>query len=56
MRRRFSLLKRLAETDEWRDYLPALEIEPHLSSQNTVRPSALPERRLPAGIHATVQS
>ena len=56
MRRRFSLLKRLAETEEWRDYLPALDIEPRPPSRNMVRPSALPERRLPAQIHATLQS
>ena len=56
MRRRLGLLKCLAETDEWRDYLPALDIEPHLSSPNIARPSALPEARLPAQIHATLQS
>lgn len=32
LRRRFSLLKRLAETDEWRDYLPAQDIESHRPS------------------------
>lgn len=32
MRRRFALLKRVAETDEWRDYLPSFVDESHLQA------------------------
>lgn len=56
LRRRFSLLKRLAETEEWCDYIPAQAINPHLPSSKIIRPSRLPERRLSAQIQATVQS
>lgn len=58
MRRRFNLLKRLAETEEWREYLPALDIEPHLSSPQPLRPSVLPEKRparIPAPAEASVR-
>lgn len=47
MRRRFTLLKRIAETDEWRDYLPAQDVEPGLPSRNIVELSSLPEKPVP---------
>lgn len=55
MRRRFALLKRLAETDEWRDYLPAFLAEPQVSSPHVSRAPAHEGRR-PVRIGATVEA
>lgn len=54
MRRRFDLLKRLSETEEWRDYLPSLAIEPPLSS-HLIRPVAHPSR-LPRRVGAAIEA
>lgn len=56
MRRRFNLLKHLAETEEWREYLPSYAVEspllsPHLASREVPHES----RRL-AQVGATVEA
>ena len=56
MRRRFELIKRLAETEEWRDYLPSLAAGPHPSSPHRIRPQAPHEGRHPAPVHTPVQA
>jgi hypothetical protein len=55
MRRRFALLKRLAETEEWRDYLPSYA-EPHPSSPHLIPTEVPHESRRPARIRATVEA
>ena len=56
MRRRFALLKRLAETEEWRDYLPSLTVEPRLSSPHLIPAEVPHESHRPARIRAAVQA
>ena len=56
MRRRFALLKRLAETEEWRDYLPSSAVEPRFSSPHLIRTEVPHESRRPARVRATVQA
>ena len=56
MRRRFNLLKQLAETEEWRDYFPALAAEPHLSSPHLVHPEPPSKSPRPARVGAVVQA
>ena len=56
MRRRFALLKRLAETEEWREYLPSFGVEPHLSSPHLIPAEVTHESRRPARVRATVEA
>ena len=56
MRRRFNLLKRLAETEEWRDYLPSSVVEPRLSMRHLTPKEVPHESRCPARIRATVEA
>lgn len=56
MRRRFALLQRLAETEEWRDYLPSSDVEPRLSSPHLIRTEVPHESRRPARVRATVEA
>lgn len=56
MRRRFDLLKRLAETEQWREYLPSYAFErrrlsPHLTPREVPN-----ESRRPARVRATVEA
>jgi ligand-binding SRPBCC domain-containing protein len=56
MRRRFALLQRLAETEEWRDYLPSFAVEPRFSSPHLTPKEVLHESCRPARVRATVQA
>jgi ligand-binding SRPBCC domain-containing protein len=56
MRRRFSLLQHLAETEEWRDYLPSFGVEPRHSSPHLTPKEVPHESRRPARVRATVQA
>ena len=56
MRRRFSLLKHLSETEEWREYLASSLAEPPPSSPHLIRTEVPHEGRRPAGIRATVEA
>lgn len=56
MRRRFALIQRLAETEEWRDYLPAYGVEPRPFSQHLTPREVPHESRRPARIRAAVQA
>lgn len=56
MRRRFALLQRLAQTEEWRDYLPSYAVDPRLSSRHLASKELPHESRLPARVRATVQA
>jgi hypothetical protein len=56
LRRRFALLRRLAETEEWRDYLPSFGVEPRLSSPHLIPTEVSHESRRPARVRATVEA
>ena len=56
MRRRFAFLKHLAETEEWRTYLPSSAVEPRLSSPHLIPTEVPHESRRPARIRATVEA
>jgi hypothetical protein len=56
MRRRFDLLKRLAETEEWRDYLPSYAVERRLSSLHLTPKEVPHESRRPARVRTAVEA
>lgn len=56
MRRRFALLKHLAETEEWREYLPSVAVEPRPFTPHLTPREVPHESRRPAGIRTTVEA
>lgn len=56
MRRRFGLLKHLAETEAWREYLPAFAVEPRDFSSHLTRTEVLHESCRPARVRSAVEA
>ena len=56
MRRRFALLKRFAETEEWRDHLPSFVVEPRLLWPHLNPAEVLHESCRPARVRATIEA